>query len=54
MDLVRKLHLPNGATTRTPAFPIAISQHRFEIRMDPPQLGQHNREVVEEWLDHTG
>ena len=50
MELVRPLLLPNGAATRTTAFPVAISGSRFEIRRGPPELGEHNDEVLEEWL----
>lgn len=50
MDLVRPLTLPNGARTRTTAFPVAMSGYRFEVRRPPPQLGAHNEEVLAEWL----
>ena len=51
MDLVRELQLPNGATTRTTAFPVAISDYRFEIRMPPPQLGEYNQQIIKDWLE---
>jgi succinate---hydroxymethylglutarate CoA-transferase len=50
MELVRDLRLPNGVSTRTTAFPVASSRHRFEVYREPPELGAHNEEVVAEWL----
>jgi succinate---hydroxymethylglutarate CoA-transferase len=50
LGLVRDLTLPNGATTRTTAFPLAMSDYRFEIYRQPPELGADNAEVFEEWL----
>lgn len=54
MDLVRPLELPNGAKTRTTAFPVAMTDYHFDIRRPPPPLGAHTDEVVAEWLDDTG
>ena len=51
MNLVRPLELPNGATTRTTAFPIAMTGYDFAITLPPPPLGAHNEEVVADWLD---
>lgn len=50
MGLVRDLQLPNGAQTRTTAFPIQISGYDFEIRRAPPQLGADTEAVFHEWL----
>lgn len=50
MELVRPLRLPNGVETRTTAFPVSISGYRFEVYRDPPELGQHNADVLAEWL----
>ena len=50
LELVRDLTLPNGATTRTTAFPVAISDYRFEVYRQPPELGTDTEEVFEEWL----
>lgn len=49
MGIVRDLELPNGAHTRTTGFPIAISGFEFEVGRHPPQLGEHNHEVLAEW-----
>jgi succinate---hydroxymethylglutarate CoA-transferase len=50
LGLVRDLTLPNGATTKTTAFPLAMSDYRFEIYRQPPELGADTAEVFEEWL----
>jgi succinate---hydroxymethylglutarate CoA-transferase len=50
LGLVRDLTLPNGATTKTIAFPLAMSDYRFEIYRQPPELGADNANVFEEWL----
>ena len=49
MGLVRDLQLPNGARTRTTAFPIGISGFEFDIWRDPPELGADNEAVFREW-----
>ncbi len=56
MNLVRPLVLPNGAETRTTAFPVAMSDYEFEIYRQPPELGAHNEDVYADWLtsDATG
>jgi succinate--hydroxymethylglutarate CoA-transferase len=50
MNLVREMKLPNGATTRTVAFPMAITGHESGVRRAPPLLGEHNDEVFADWL----
>ena len=54
MGLVRPLTLPNGAETRTTAFPVAMTGYDFKIHRPPPKLGAHNDEVMAEWLDGQG
>lgn len=49
MELVRELTLPNGASTRTVAFPVKLSGYQFEVTRPPPALGQHSEEVFKEW-----
>lgn len=49
MDIVKPLKLSNGASTKTVGFPIGLSDFTFEIRKVPPDLGEHNREVFDEW-----
>ena len=50
MRLVRDLALPNGVITKTTAFPVAMSNYEFAVRLAPPQLGEHSNEVVDDWL----
>ncbi len=50
MRLVRDLALPNGVVTKTTAFPVAMSNYEFTVRLAPPQLGEHSNEVVDDWL----
>jgi len=50
MDLVRSLTLPNGVITRTTAFPVEMTGYRFEVHRPPPDLGEHNKAVFDEWL----
>jgi succinate---hydroxymethylglutarate CoA-transferase len=50
LELVRDLTLPNGTATRTTAFPVHISDYRFEVYRHPPELGADNAEVFDEWL----
>lgn len=50
MGVIRPLTLPNGTTTQSVAFPVPISGHESELRT-PPLLGEHNDEVIKEWID---
>ena len=49
MELVRPLTLANGVETQTVAFPVAMSDYRYETYRAPPELGAHNEEVLVEW-----
>ena len=50
MNLVRPLILPNGTETRTTAFPIAMTDYEFDIFRAPPELGEHTKEVLRDWI----
>lgn len=50
MGWVTDLTLPNGVATKTVGFPIGMSCHTFRIFRPPPKLGEHNQEVVNDWL----
>jgi succinate--hydroxymethylglutarate CoA-transferase len=50
MGLVRPLSLPNGSTTKTVGFPMAISGLSLNNPAPPPALGADNAAVVAEWL----
>jgi succinate---hydroxymethylglutarate CoA-transferase len=56
LGLVTHINLPNGATIQTTAFPVKITDYRFEIHCPPPALGAHTEEVFSDWLgrDHFG
>jgi crotonobetainyl-CoA:carnitine CoA-transferase CaiB-like acyl-CoA transferase len=49
MKLVQEIDLPNGALTKTVAFPLSMSQFQFGITRRPPALGEHTEEVLKEW-----
>lgn len=51
MGIVHPLRLPNGVETKTTAFPVRLSSFDCSISRPPPVLGEHNVEVVQEWLD---
>jgi crotonobetainyl-CoA:carnitine CoA-transferase CaiB-like acyl-CoA transferase len=53
MGLVHPLRLPNGVETRTTGFPVKLSGHDFAILRQPPRLGAHTDEVVEQWIGQT-
>lgn len=49
MGIVYDLDLPNGVKTRTTGFPVDMLEFQFKIHRLPPELGQHNDEVAQEW-----
>ncbi len=40
------IRLPDGRTAKTPALPISVDGARLANRRNPPQLGEHTREVL--------
>ena len=38
--------LPDGKATRTPLLPLMLDGQRPGVRLNPPQLGEHNEEVL--------
>ena len=40
--------LPDGRTTKLPRLPIEIGDHDIGLRMQPPTVGQHTREILSE------
>ena len=36
-----------GETVKTTLFPITLGGHRLGVRLDPPRLGQHSRELLD-------
>lgn len=53
LGLVTTLHLPDRPGMLTTAFPVQISDYRFEIYRPPPTLGAHTAEVRSDWLGKT-
>jgi crotonobetainyl-CoA:carnitine CoA-transferase CaiB-like acyl-CoA transferase len=43
-----EIHLPDGRPAWTPVLPISIDGARLDNRRDPPQVGEHTREVLAE------
>ena len=37
---------------RTEGFPIKMSCFDYEVVRPPPELGEHNTEIIEDWLDN--
>ena len=37
---------PTGETVKTTLFPITLGGHRLGVRLDPPRLGEHSRELL--------
>ena len=40
--------LPNGTTTKLPAFPLEYGETSPGLRLNPPQIGEHTRELLRE------
>ena len=51
LQLVQPLKLPNGVETKTTAYPVAMKDYNFEIYREPPELGAHNDDILQEWLE---
>jgi len=51
MGLIKPIKLKNGGKTSTIVFPINITGVDTKSVNSPPELGEHNNEVVSEWLD---
>ncbi|MGE0876151.1 MAG: CaiB/BaiF CoA transferase family protein [Burkholderiales bacterium] len=54
LGLVRTVKLPGGEEVRTVASPIRMTHQQFDIRLPPPQLGEHNEEVFAELAGRAG
>ena len=46
MNWVQSLTLPTGRETRTFASPVTMSEEDNPIRLAPPELGEHNEEIL--------
>lgn len=43
------VHLPGGVRTRLPRLPIEIGEHEFALRSQPPAVGEHSREILQDY-----
>jgi crotonobetainyl-CoA:carnitine CoA-transferase CaiB-like acyl-CoA transferase len=41
-----KTTFPSGVKTKMPRLPIQIDDYNFDLRMDPPPIGSHSKEVL--------
>jgi crotonobetainyl-CoA:carnitine CoA-transferase CaiB-like acyl-CoA transferase len=42
------IRMTDGRPARTPLLPVSLDGRRLANRRDPPQIGEHSREVLEE------
>ncbi|MBO0758828.1 MAG: CoA transferase, partial [Bradyrhizobiaceae bacterium] len=42
------IQLTDGRRAKTPLLPVSMDGQRLQNRHDPPQIGQHTREVLKE------
>jgi len=40
--------LPDGRTVKLPRIPVEVGDHQFALRRQPPEIGEHTREVLAE------
>ncbi|MDC0092680.1 CoA transferase, partial [Alphaproteobacteria bacterium] len=50
MDIIKPIKLPNGSVTYSVTFPISIAGVDTKDLKMPPELGEHNEEIISEWL----
>ena len=43
-----EMTLPNGRTTKLPKLPMRLNEEAFDIRSDPPEIGEHTAEILQE------
>ncbi len=46
--MLQRLRLPNGATALLPGLPLSMDGHAFEIRRQPPGIGEHTGALLGE------
>ena len=51
MDIVKPITLPNGSKTYSVTFPVSIKGVETKDLKIPPKLGEHNEEIISEWLN---
>jgi crotonobetainyl-CoA:carnitine CoA-transferase CaiB-like acyl-CoA transferase len=51
MEIVKPITLPNGSKTYSVTFPVSIKEVETKDLKIPPKLGEHNEEIISEWLN---
>ena len=51
MEIVKPITLPNGSKTYSITFPVSIKGVETKNLKIPPKLGEHNEEIISEWLN---
>ena len=51
MYIVKPITLPNGSKTYSVTFPVSIKGVETKDLKIPPKLGEHNEEIISEWLN---
>ena len=51
MEIVKPITLPNGSKTYSVTFPVSIKGVETKDLKIPPKLGEHNEEIILEWLN---
>jgi crotonobetainyl-CoA:carnitine CoA-transferase CaiB-like acyl-CoA transferase len=51
MEIVKPITLPNGSKTYSVTFPVSIKGVITKDLKIPPKLGEHNEEIISEWLN---
>jgi len=49
-QLLCPIVLPGGRATQAVANPLRLTGYRFEVTRNPPRLGEHQEEVLRDWL----
>jgi crotonobetainyl-CoA:carnitine CoA-transferase CaiB-like acyl-CoA transferase len=52
MEIVKPITLPNGSKTYSVTFPVSIKGVETKDLKIPPKLGEHNEEIISEWLNY--
>ena len=47
-DGLLKIRLPDGHQLKLPRVPVLVGEYDFGLRLNPPQIGQHTRELLQE------
>lgn len=53
MGILHEMNLPNQIPTTAVGFPVFMNGYQFQIYRQPPRLGEHHDEVLNEWMQST-